>query len=126
MITGINESRTLKKHVSCKCGFKFHGRKCNLNRKCNNNKCQCECKIPKEHQCEKCYFRNPVKCSCKNGTYAGSIGNSVVICDKIIEEVRSTSAETSPTKSTSTKTVLTKYTLTNFYILLSFLLITIS
>ena len=27
MITGINESRTLTKHISCK----FDGRKCNLN-----------------------------------------------------------------------------------------------
>ena len=29
MITGINESRTLTKHVSCKCTCKFDGRKCN-------------------------------------------------------------------------------------------------
>ena len=31
MITGINESRTLTKHVSCNCEYKFDGRKCNSN-----------------------------------------------------------------------------------------------
>ena len=31
MITGINESKKLRKHVSRKCKCKFHGRKCNSN-----------------------------------------------------------------------------------------------
>ena len=31
MITGINESKTLKKHVSCKCECKFDSKKCNSN-----------------------------------------------------------------------------------------------
>ena len=30
MITGINESKTLTKHKSCECKFRFDGRKCNL------------------------------------------------------------------------------------------------
>ena len=29
MITGINECRTLAKHISCECECKFDGRKCN-------------------------------------------------------------------------------------------------
>ena len=29
MATGINEPKTLTKHVSCKCKCRFHGRKCN-------------------------------------------------------------------------------------------------
>ena len=29
MITGINESKTLTKHISCECKCKFDGRKCN-------------------------------------------------------------------------------------------------
>ena len=29
MITGINESKTLPKHISCKCKYKFDGKKCN-------------------------------------------------------------------------------------------------
>ena len=30
MIAGINESKILTKHISCKCECKFDGRKCNL------------------------------------------------------------------------------------------------
>ena len=44
MITGINESKTLTKHISCKCKCKFNGRKSNSDQWCNNNKCRCECK----------------------------------------------------------------------------------
>ena len=29
MITRINESKTLTKHMSCECKYKFDGRKCN-------------------------------------------------------------------------------------------------
>ena len=51
MITGINELKTLTKHISCKCKCKFDGGKCNSNQKKNNNKCRCEYK--KHHICEK-------------------------------------------------------------------------
>ena len=44
MITGINESKTITKHVPCKCKYKFDGRKCNSNQNWNNDKCRCECK----------------------------------------------------------------------------------
>ena len=39
IITGINESKTLTKHVSCKCKCRFDGRKCNSDQWWNNNKC---------------------------------------------------------------------------------------
>ena len=39
MITGINESITLTKHISCKCKCKFDGRKCDSDRWWNNDKC---------------------------------------------------------------------------------------
>ena len=51
MITGINESETLTKHISCKC--KFDGTKCYSNHWWNNNKCWYKCK--KHHMCEKDY-----------------------------------------------------------------------
>ena len=44
MITGINELKTLIKHISCKCKCKFDGTKCNLYEWWNNNKCWCDCK----------------------------------------------------------------------------------
>ena len=43
MITGINEPKTLTKHISCKCKCKLDGTKCNTNQWWNNNKCRCEC-----------------------------------------------------------------------------------
>ena len=115
MITQINELKTLRKHISCKCKCKFDGRKCNQKR--NNNKCRRECK--KHHTCEKNYIWNPATCSCKNGTYFASIiDDSVITCDENIEE---------------TKTVTTYFHEKNaicktkkFYILLAFLLITIT
>ena len=39
MITGINESKTLTKHISCECECKFHGRKFKSNQWWNDNKC---------------------------------------------------------------------------------------
>ena len=126
MVTGINESKTLKKHISFKCECKFDDRKCNLNQNWNNDKCPCECENPKEHQCEKGYFWNPTKCSCENGKYARGIGDSVVICNEIIEATKIISTKTIPAKSASTKTIPTKSISINFYILLAFLLITIA
>ena len=39
MITGINESKLIIKHISCECKCKFNGRKCNSNQRWNNDKC---------------------------------------------------------------------------------------
>ena len=57
MVTGKSESKISTKDISCECKCKFDIRKCNSNRKCNNDKCRCECK--KHHICEKDYFWNP-------------------------------------------------------------------
>ena len=113
MITGINESRTLTKHISRKCECKFDSKKRHLNQKWNINKCWVECKNPKKHSVgKKGYFWNPATCSCKNGKYVRSIvSDSVAICDEIIDM-----AQTVSTKSISR----------NFYISLSFLLIIIA
>ena len=67
MITGINELKTLTKHISCKCKCKFDGRKRNLDQWWNDVKCWCECKT--HHVCEKHYIWNPATCSCQNGKY---------------------------------------------------------
>ena len=44
MITGINESKTLRKHTSCQCKCKFDEANCKSNQFWNNNKCRCEFK----------------------------------------------------------------------------------
>ena len=41
MITGINESKILTKHISCQCKCKFDERKSDSNQTWNNNKYQC-------------------------------------------------------------------------------------
>ena len=84
MITGINESKTLTKHIPCEYKCKFNGRKCNPDQWWNNDKCQC--KFKKRHVCEKDYVWNPATSNCENGKYLASITNdSVIIYDKIIE-----------------------------------------
>ena len=62
MITGINESKTLSKHISCECKCKFDERKCNSDHWLNNNKYRCACK---KHIFEKDYIWNAARCSCK-------------------------------------------------------------
>ena len=84
IITRINESKTLTKHISCECKCKFDGRKCNSDQQCNNDKCQCECK--KRHVCEKDYIWNPAPCICENEKYLASLmDDSAIMCDEIIE-----------------------------------------
>ena len=42
MTKGINESKTLSKHILFECKCEFDGRKCNSRQKWNNNTCQWE------------------------------------------------------------------------------------
>ena len=65
MITGINERKTLTKHVSCNCKCKFGSSKCNSSQKWNNDKCMCKCK--NYLTCKENYTWNPSTCICKNG-----------------------------------------------------------
>ena len=44
MNPGINESKTLRKHISCEFKYRIDGKKCNFNESWNNDKCRCECK----------------------------------------------------------------------------------
>ena len=77
MITEINESKILTKHISCEFKCKCYGRKCNSNQKQNSKKRRCECK--KLNIWEIDYIWNPATCSCKNGKYlASTVGNSVI------------------------------------------------
>ena len=51
MTTGINEGKTLVKHIFCGIKCKFYSTTCNLNNKWNDGKCQCDCQ--KYHLCKK-------------------------------------------------------------------------
>ena len=81
IITGINKSKTLTKHVSCEC--KFDGRKCSSDQWWNNNNSRCECR--KHHVSEKKNVWNPDKCSFKNRKYLVSImDDSSIMWDEVI------------------------------------------
>ena len=54
MITGMNESNSLTKHLSCECKCEFDGRKRNSNQKKNNDKCRWKCR--KHHIWDKDYI----------------------------------------------------------------------
>ena len=82
MITGINESKTLRKHISCECKCKSDQTKSKSNHSWNNNKCRCECK--KIHVCENDYVWNPATCNCENSNYLASIMDKI-ICDEITD-----------------------------------------
>ena len=69
--------------------------------------------------CQKDNIWNPVTCNCENGKYLASvIGDSVIMCDDIIEETKTV------TTSFNEKNAL--YKTKDFYILLAFFLITIT
>ena len=114
MITGISESRTLTKDISCECKCKFDRRKCNSDQWWTNDKCQCGCK--KHHICEKDYVWNPATCNC----LASIMDDSTIICDEVIKSCDK-EIKTIPANFNEKKvTCKTK----NFYILLAFLSIT--
>ena len=85
IISGINESKTLTKHITSECECKLDSRKCNPHQKWNKDNCRYECKNPKKHHvcvCEKCYIWNAAKCRCENGKYLASIVDDLVsTCD---------------------------------------------
>ena len=84
LITGINELKTLAKHILWKYNCKLDGTKCNSNKWWNNDKCQCECK--KDHICEKEYVWNSATCNCENVKYLANItDDSVIAFDEVIE-----------------------------------------
>ena len=69
-------------HCDCK--------KCDSNHLWNNDKCQSECKNPKEcYVCKKYYIWNPATCSSENGEYVGNIiDDSVITQDEITDTTK--------------------------------------
>ena len=84
MISGINQSKTLAKHISCECECKLDGRKCNSNEWMNKDKCRCESK--KHHICGNEYVWNSSTCICENEKYLANImDDSAIICDEVVD-----------------------------------------
>ena len=85
--------KILAKRISYECKCKFDGRKCILNRRWNNDKCQYECKNPREYNAqERKIIWNPTTCSCENVEYLTStIDDSVIMCDEIVNAADSVS-----------------------------------
>ena len=71
------ESKTLTRHISCKCKCIFDRRKCNSAQWWNNDKCQYESK--KRHVYEKVYVWNTATCNFENGKYLARITDDSVI-----------------------------------------------
>ena len=87
MITGINKSKTITKHIFCNCKCKFDGRKFNLNQEWSKDKSWCECKtLLKNRVRKKDRIWNPITCARENDEYLVSIVNDKVVkFDEIIE-----------------------------------------
>ena len=67
----MNEIKTLVKHISCGYKCKFDSATYNSNQKCDNDKCQYECR--KYCMCKKDYSWNTSTCFCENSKYLKSI-----------------------------------------------------
>ena len=117
MIKGINESKILPKHISCKCKCKFDGRKCNSDQWWNNDEYQYEYK--KSHVCEKDYiYVVYILCRSENGEYLASIMDDLAVtCDEVRESYDK-ETKTIPKKFNEKKAILKTQ---NFYILLGIL-----
>ena len=111
MITGINKSKTLTKHISYECKCNFYKTKWKSNQLPNNDECQYEC--IKIHVCEKEYVWNPGTFNRENGKYLASIMDKT-ICDETIDVKVTNFNEQNITCKTK-----------RFYILIAFVLITI-
>ena len=121
IITGISESKTLTKHISCECKCTFKGTKCDSDQWWNNNKCWCEC--IKRHICEKYYVCNTATCNYENGKYLASVLDDSAVSSDEIKESYKEETKAIPSNFYEKKAI---HKLQNFYILLTFLLITIT
>ena len=121
IITGISESKTLTKHISCECKCTFKGTKCDSDQWWNNDKCWCEC--IKRHICEKYYVCNTATCNYENGKYLASVLDDSAVSSDEIKESYKEETKAIPSNFYEKKAI---HKLQNFYILLTFLSVTIT
>ena len=124
MITGKNESKIKKKNIYyANVNLGLMEKKCNSDQWWNNDKCLCDLK--KRHVCEKDYIWNPATCSCQNRKYLASIIDDSACDENIDAECKLNDKETKMLPTIFKGKNLTHKT-QNFYILLTFLVITIA
>ena len=86
IITGINELKTLTKHISCECKCKFDGK--NVVQINGGTTINVDMSVKNVVYVKKYYVWNPATQSCENGKYCTSImGDSAITCDEIIDMI---------------------------------------
>ena len=78
IITRIDETETIVKHISCDCKGKFNATIYNSNKKWNNETCPCEFK--NHRMCKKDYSWNPSTCTCGNTKHLKRIVDDSKLC----------------------------------------------
>ena len=92
--------KTLLKHISCDCEWRFNSTTCNWNQRWSNDKYQLKGK--KYFTCKKDYSLNPCLCICENGKYLQCIANtSVIVSNEILNIADSISTNVTKTISTN-------------------------
>ena len=66
VVSGINETRCIECHETCKCKCRFNSSVCNNKQHWNDDKCRCECKeLIGKGMCDKGFFWNLSNCECE-------------------------------------------------------------
>ena len=117
MIANKNEARTMAKHISYDCKYKYNSTTFISNQKWTNETCQCKCK--NYHKFKKDYSWNPSACICENSKYLKSIADTLVIaCDEFIFVMDIVSTKMTKTIATNV-TKNCHITIDNYYFLQS-------
>ena len=102
-----NETRHIKWHEICKCECKLDAIVCNNKRRCNNDKCPCECKeLIDKGMCDKGFIWDPSNCECDKSCDIGEYLDyenwkcRKRLTDKLVDECTKTLEEVKPAITT--------------------------
>ena len=66
LMSGINETRHIEWHETCKCKCRFNSSVSNNKQRWNDDKCRCECEeLIDKDVCDKGFIWNPSNCECE-------------------------------------------------------------
>ena len=111
LVSGINETRRIEWHETCKCKCRFNSSVCNNKQCCNDDKCRCEYKrLIDKGVCDKGVIWNPSNCEYKcykSGKFSEYLDYKKCKCknlvDKLVEECTENIEETRLVEITSAK-----------------------